>query len=154
MDQGQRQQADPRSPVQPDKSRAAYVAIALVAAAAIWTVQQYAVQDSTPPARSVPSSEPAHSAKGEVRGVFSADDYPAEAQRNNEEGTVQAELAVDAKGRVRDCTIIRSSGHRSLDDATCNILKRRARFRPARDVNGKAVPDSVVTPPVVWRLEG
>jgi protein TonB len=91
---------------------------------------------------------------GDLRTLFSADDYPAEAQRNGEEGTVQAELSVDARGHVRGCTVIHSSGHASLDSATCRILQRRARFDPAHDVNGDAVASSVVTPRIVWRLEG
>jgi protein TonB len=96
----------------------------------------------------------AQDAKADVRTIFSSDDYPADAQRNGEEGTVQAELSIDARGRVRGCRVIRSSGHASLDSATCSILQRRARFKPAQDVNGDAVASSVVTPLVVWRLEG
>ena len=95
-----------------------------------------------------------HPSRGDVRTIFSADDYPADAQANGQEGTVQAQLSVDSKGYVSQCTVIRSSGVKSLDEATCNILTRRARFRPARDAQGRAVPDTVVTPPVTWRLEG
>jgi len=92
--------------------------------------------------------------KGDLRMLFSADDYPATAQRNGEEGTVQARLDVNSQGRVERCSIIRSSGSASLDQVTCDVLRKRARFAPARDADGKAVPDSVVTPPVTWRLEG
>ena len=67
---------------------------------------------------------------------------------------MQARLDIDSKGSVSRCTIIRSSGHDGLDNATCKILKRRAHFTPARDAAGKVITDSVVTPPVVWRLEG
>lgn len=141
-----KQKFDRRSPVQPDRNSAAYFIIAIVAAIAIWTFQQRAIEDS--------NSEPAQQPTlGDIRAVFSADDYPAKAQRNGEEGTVQARLAVDTRGRVTRCSIIRSSGHASLDQVTCDILRKRASFIPARDANGKAVPDSVVTPPVVWRLE-
>ena len=94
-----------------------------------------------------------HQARGDVRTVFSADDYPADAQARGQEGTVQAQLAIDTAGHVTNCTVIRSSGTRSLDQATCRILQSRAQFRPARDAAGHAVPDTVVTPPVTWRLE-
>jgi len=149
-----KQQFHPRSPVQGDRSPAPYFIIAVVAALAIWTAQQQWTQDSNPPVARETGHEGPRSASGDVRTVFSADDYPIEAQRKGEEGTVQARLDVDARGRVSRCTVIRSSGSVSLDSATCRILERRARFTPARDVNGKAVVDSYVTPPIRWQLEG
>jgi protein TonB len=144
----------PLSPVQPDRSPAPYFLAAVVAAVVIWTVQQKLIQDSnqaTP--QGVSRVRPAQAARGDLRSLFSTDDYPASALARSEEGTVQARLDVNTKGLVRRCTIIRSSGHDSLDDATCNILMRRARFAPAHDAHGNAVPDSIVTPPVSWRLE-
>jgi len=78
-----------------------------------------------------------------LRTLFSADDYPAEAQQNGEEGTVQVALTVDVNGKVSGCTVIRSSSYASLDRATCNILQRRARFVPARDAAGRPIPDRV-----------
>jgi protein TonB len=89
-----------------------------------------------------------------MRHVFSGDDYPAAAQVRGEEGDVRARLDVDTRGRVSRCTIVQSSGSESLDDATCRILEERARFAPARDAGGNPVADSVLTPPIVWRLEG
>ena len=52
------------------------------------------------------------------------------------------------------CNIIQSSGNGALDSATCNILRRRAKFVPARDSNGNATSDTITTPSIVWRLEG
>jgi TonB family protein len=150
---------DTRSPVQSGRSPAPYFIAAIIAAIVIWTVQQRAVGDSTPgrtQQRAVEGSVPDRAqlpAKVDLRTLFSADDYPADAQRNGEEGTVQARLAVNAQGRVTGCAIMRSSGHASLDHVTCDILQRRALFAPAHDANGKAVRDSVVTPLVVWRLQ-
>jgi len=162
-----RRRVDPRSPVQPDRGTGPYLLAAVVAAIAFWGLQQQWVQDSGPVRSGSERSGPpttaqertvqgiaAQDAKGDVRTIFSSDDYPVEAQRNGEEGTVQAELSIDARGRVLGCRVIRSSGHASLDSATCSIVQRRARFKPAQDVNGDAVASSVVTPPVVWRLEG
>lgn len=161
FDQSQKPQFDPRSPVQPARSPAPYFLAALVAAVLIWTAQQYRLEDSAAKSDRQEQStaaptgtEQAQEVKGDVRAVFSADDYPASAQANGEEGTAQAQLTVDESGRVSGCTIVRSSGHRSLDEATCAILTRRARFTPARDADGRAVPSTYVTPPVSWRLEG
>ena len=148
-----RDRPDPRSPVQPAPSSAPYVIAAIGLAIVIWATQQIWTQLSnfnSERARPI-SSSPEHA--GDLRTVFSGDDYPRDAQIKGEEGTAQARLSVDAKGKVSACTIIRSSGSQSLDEATCRILKRRARFIPAHDANEEPVPTSVVTPPVTWRLE-
>lgn len=104
-----------------------------------------------PPPRKVQS---ATSAKGDLRTLFSADDYPAAAQAAEAQGTAQAELTISPTGQVVGCSLIRSTGNTALDSATCNILRRRAKFTPARDSNGNPTSDTVQTPPIVWRLEG
>ena len=114
-------------------------------------VQAPAPPAPPPPPRKVQSAQ---SAKGDLRSLFSADDYPASAQSAGAEGTVQASLTIGPDGRVVGCNVTRSSGNSSLDGATCNILRRRAKFTPARDSNGQPTTDSVSTPPIVWRLEG
>ncbi len=114
-------------------------------------VQAPAPPAPPPPPRKVQSAQ---SAKGDLRSLFSADDYPASAQSAGAEGTVQASLTIGPDGRVVGCNVTRSSGNSSLDGATCNILRKRAKFTPARDSNGQPTTDSVSTPPIVWRLEG
>jgi protein TonB len=89
-----------------------------------------------------------------LRSLFTADDYPASAQSAGAEGTAQAELTISATGQVVSCNLIRSTGNSALDQATCNILRRRAKFTPARDSNGNPTTDTVQTPPITWRLEG
>jgi periplasmic protein TonB len=96
----------------------------------------------------------AQSAKGDLRTLFSGDDYPAAAQSAGAEGTAQATLTVGPDGRVTGCNLTRSTGNGALDAATCSILRRRAKFTPARDSNGNATSDTVTTPPITWRLEG
>jgi len=86
--------------------------------------------------------------------LFSGDDYPASAQAAGAEGTAQAQLTIGPDGRVVGCNIIRSAGNGALDGATCNILRRRAKFTPARDSEGNPTSDTITTPPIVWRLEG
>lgn len=78
------------------------------------------------------------------RYVSISDDYPAAALRNNEQGRVAFALAIDANGRVNGCRITRSSGSAALDAATCRIMRARARYTPARDARGIAVPDADV----------
>jgi protein TonB len=93
-------------------------------------------------------------AKGDVRTLFDADDYPESARRNEETGTVQARLEIAINGKVTGCSIVTSSGSAALDSATCRVLKARARFAPARDNAGNPISDSYVTPRIVWRIEG
>src|SRR4051794_34181834 len=104
-----------------------------------------------PPPRKVQSAQ---SARGDLRALFSADDYPAAAQAAEAQGTAQATLTISPSGQVVGCSLIRSTGNGALDSATCNILRRRAKFTPAKDSNGQAVSDTITTPPIVWRLEG
>ncbi|MEA3047982.1 MAG: hypothetical protein QOJ53_2314 [Sphingomonadales bacterium] len=71
-----------------------------------------------------------------------ADDYPAAALRGEEQGRTGYRLEIGADGFVRGCTITGSSGSAALDAATCRILRSRVRFVPARDRQGRFVPDS------------
>jgi len=108
-----------------------------------------------PPAPAPPrKTVSAQSAKGDLRTLFSADDYPASAQSAGAEGSVRASLTIGPDGRVTGCTVTQSSGNGALDSTTCSILKRRAKFTPARDSNGNATSDTISTPTIVWRLEG
>ena len=109
-----------------------------------------------PPAPPPPprKTQSATSAKGDLRTLFSTDDYPPAAQAAGAEGTAQAQLTVSPDGRVVSCSLIRSTGNTALDSATCNILRRRAKFIPAKDSNGNATSDTITTPPITWRLEG
>ncbi len=113
----------------------------------------------SPPAPPAPPPPPhktvsAQSAKGDLRTLFSPDDYPASASAAGAEGTAQASLSIGPDGRVTSCSLIRSTGNGALNSATCNILRRRAKFTPARDSNGNATTDTITTPPITWRLEG
>jgi TonB family protein len=68
------------------------------------------------------------------------DDYPAQAIREGQKGTTAFRLNVDETGAVTECVVTGSSGAPTLDDATCALLKVRAKFRPALDAQGKPIP--------------
>ncbi|MES2146251.1 MAG: energy transducer TonB [Pseudomonadota bacterium] len=112
------------------------------------------VAPQPPPPPPAPRKVSAAKAKGSLLGLFSDEDYPASAQAAGAEGTAQASLTIGADGRVSGCNITRSTGNGALDAATCSILRRRAKFSPAIDSNGKPTSDTVSTPPITWRLEG
>jgi protein TonB len=58
---------------------------------------------------------------------------------------VYLRVAVDERGRVSAVSVIRSSGHGSLDRQAAETVRRRWRFRPAR-AGGAAVASEVVIP--------
>ncbi len=86
-----------------------------------------------------------------LQGLVTADDYPAEALKNDEQGTVRFQLDVGRDGKPTGCTVVESSGSKILDDATCRLIVDRARFEPARDRRGRPTTDQV-TSRITWRL--
>lgn len=67
------------------------------------------------------------------------DDYPPSAQRDGAQGTTGFSLTVGPDGRVTGCSVTSSSGSSILDDTTCRLVTRRARFNPGKDTTGAAV---------------
>lgn len=90
-------------------------------------------------------------ARANLANYFSADDYPAAALRNGEQGRVGFAVEVDATGRVSACRVTESSGSALLDSTTCQIIRRRARYTPARDARG-AVTAGRDQASITWRL--
>ena len=87
-----------------------------------------AAQTASPPVPRAPAS------------WITSQDYPAAALRARERGVVGFRLYVDATGKVTDCTITQSASAPLLDETTCALLRRRGRFFPASDAQGRAVP--------------
>jgi TonB family protein len=86
-------------------------------------------------------SKPAAPA-GSPAGWFSDKDYPTDAKRANQEGRVSVRVAVDADGGVSACEVTGSSGSSSLDAKTCELVRTRGKFVPARDASGKPTASS------------
>lgn len=87
-----------------------------------------------------------------VSGAFMTDaDYPADALARKEQGMVAISLTVDARGKVSGCRETQSSGSTSLDEATCALMTRRIRFKPARDASGNRVA-GVSDTRFTWRI--
>ena len=77
--------------------------------------------------------------------------YPSEAKRRGEEGRAAFLVTVSTAGRVKHCQITASSGSQSLDEGTCYILRKVARFKPARDAAGNKV-DGEFSSQLNWTL--
>ncbi|MEO6248561.1 MAG: energy transducer TonB [Sphingomicrobium sp.] len=104
-----------------------------------------------PPAPPPPVKREGARAKGSLVGLFSSDDYPNSALSANEQGTTAVHLTIGTDGRVSGCDISQSSGSSALDSATCNILRRRARFSPAIDSNGQPTTDTY-SQRITWKV--
>ena len=77
--------------------------------------------------------------------------YPAAALRDHITGTVLLDLLVGTDGRMLKVRVVRSSGHRLLDEAATRQALRYWRFRPAMR-NGRAV-QAVGRVPVIFSLD-
>ena len=62
--------------------------------------------------------------------------YPPDAVRQNAQGQVVMSFDITVEGRVENCMVTQSSGHKSLDRPVCPLMERRARFDPARGGDG------------------
>lgn len=69
--------------------------------------------------------------RGNPGSWVTENDYPSRAMRAELTGTVAFQVTVGVDGRVTGCRITGSSGHSELDEATCRVVSRRARFTPA-----------------------
>lgn len=78
-------------------------------------------------------------------------DYPTGELRLGHAGAVGFSLAVGASGHVTGCTVTRSSGYPVLDETTCRLITRRARFEPARDEQGLPVSGQFAST-VRWQI--
>ena len=86
-----------------------------------------------------------------ITGFIDQDDYPAAAIKADAQGRVEALLKISETGLVTSCTIRRSSGHRLLDETTCQLVLARYRFDPALNDQGQPIAVEAVLP-VVWAL--
>lgn len=79
------------------------------------------------------------------------EDYPPQAKRQRRQGTVAFLVHYGTDGIPTDCDIRSSSGHADLDDRTCELLRKRARFIPGRDDKGEAL-GGTYSNRVHWRV--
>lgn len=91
-------------------------------------------------------------AKGDVRAVFTADDYPKLALFRSQEGTAQFLILIDEKGGVAGCHVVSPSGVPILDAMGCAVIQKRTKLRPAKNPSGKSVRSAFVTPPIRWQM--
>jgi periplasmic protein TonB len=72
-------------------------------------------------------------------GEFIAKHFPPRALVAGEEGKVEFQLVVQPDGSLGTCEVTVSSGYKSLDNETCELILRYARMPPVRNSEGRAV---------------
>jgi TonB family protein len=91
-------------------------------------------------------------ARGNVQGLITPDDYPDQAFRNADAGSVKVALLINEEGRVADCSVIETSRVAALDAQACAVLKARATFTPAVGTDGKPAKDSFIQT-INWKAD-
>ncbi|HET7708524.1 MAG TPA: energy transducer TonB [Sphingomicrobium sp.] len=89
---------------------------------------------------------------GTLAGMFSPNDYPDDAIRRSQSGTVEVMILVDEKGSVADCAIVGSSASAALDGQTCAVMRARAKFRPAQGTDGRPTRGAF-RQRITWRVQ-
>lgn len=69
---------------------------------------------------------------------FSPDDMPARVQKAGITRSVVLRIAVRPDGSVRSCEVQSASGDPALDMHTCSLIVKRAKYAPAKWVDGSA----------------
>ena len=80
-----------------------------------------------------------------LSGRLTNDDYRAARPPAGAAGTVVVSFTVRTTGRADNCSVIRSSGFAVFDEATCRLIERRFRYRPAADDAGRPIDWAVRT---------
>jgi len=80
-----------------------------------------------------------------IEGALTNADYRRARPPEGAAGTVRVSFRVRTDGRVDSCAVIGSSGFAVFDEATCRLIERRFRFRPARDESGRAIDWTIRT---------
>ncbi|GAA4764328.1 energy transducer TonB [Novosphingobium ginsenosidimutans] len=95
--------------------------------------------------RAAPIGNPAYWAR--------SSDYPSSMISEGSSAFVTFRAQVDAAGAVSDCTVLEATNPPTIGPHTCGLIKKRARFTPSRDKDGKPVPDFYINR-VFWRMGG
>ncbi|HEX8193288.1 MAG TPA: energy transducer TonB [Allosphingosinicella sp.] len=87
-----------------------------------------------------------------LRGRLSDSDYPPGLVEQAPSGVVWVRYVVETDGSVSNCTVTETSGHRAIDEITCDLIERRFRYDPARDGAGRPIRSNLVEK-YEWEVE-
>jgi protein TonB len=75
----------------------------------------------------------------EISRWATTNDYPSISLKREEQGISRFRVVVGTDGKVKSCEITASSGSTQLDNTTCNLVTRRAKFQPATNESGERI---------------
>ncbi len=105
-----------------------------------------------PPPVPTPTFDPvAASPSNSQSGWVTQNDYRSSWISRGYAGTVGFRVSVGASGKVENCSVTRSSGYSAIDQATCQLVSKRARFNPAKNSQGRAVAGTY-SATVLWQI--
>lgn len=80
---------------------------------------------------------------------FSADDMPVEVEMRGRLKRVDIRTIVRPDGTLKACEVISGSGDQKLDLFTCDLVKKRGKYKPAKWIDGSPAfgTDGV---PIIW----
>ena len=78
-------------------------------------------------------------------------DYPAAAISNGDEGRVSFKLTISSEGLVTGCEITGGTASDSLKQLTCQLVRERAQFNPARNSKGEPA-EGTYEATVAWEI--
>lgn len=87
-----------------------------------------------------------------VSGRIRGSDIPDAILDTGFRGVVGVRYRVEVDGHVTDCAVVRSSGSRLMDQATCRAIEKRFRYDPWRDAAGRPVR-SIVLRDQQWDID-
>lgn len=85
-----------------------------------------------------------------TNGDIEFQNYPLEALKRGEEGTVGIRLKLDGRSRLVGCSVTKPSGSSALDEASCKLLMANARMQPFLSADGRMAKEA--DGQVVWKL--
>ena len=80
--------------------------------------------------------------------------YPKRALAAGEEGLVAFRLTLDRAGHPTECQVTHSSGHKLLDNETCELLMMHAEYKPPKDSEGDRMTLFRTEGVINWRHPG
>ena len=79
--------------------------------------------------------------------------YPKRALAAGEQGLVGFTIRLDKAGHPTNCEVTHSSGHRLLDEETCQLMLIHGVFKPVKDAQGNKT-NQVAEGVVNWKIPG
>lgn len=95
---------------------------------------------------------PGFDPNGVTRSWITQEDYPLAAIKAKAESSVRITWKITVLGFATDCKVIESSGNADLDFTSCDLIMRRARYKPAQDQYGMSM-ESQATRTIKWVLQ-